>query len=130
MSMGNKMPRIATRKDNAAEYAAIWRNAYYRESSVHVHWERGWFPPDAQQKYEALIALGDNPNPDDVDKVVDYPVCQMICDCCGKSVNWTTLLGEEPGYESRTCDLCADCIFAAYVLASEYAATTAIEGKE
>jgi hypothetical protein len=63
--------------------------------------------------YAALVALGPTPSPDAVDQVVgnsswtDTPTCSE----CGRDNQPAVVqVGEESDYESRTAQLCGDCL--------------------
>jgi len=61
---------------------------------------------------EMLKALGDNPNPNDVDKIIGNKSWTAVPDCdeCGKSFSIVVTIGEEPDYESSTADICKNCL--------------------
>ena len=61
--------------------------------------------------YEALLALGENPLPYDVNKVIgNNSWTYLSCDECSKEVEVVVQLGEEPDYESATAQICFPCL--------------------
>lgn len=58
--------------------------------------------------YERLVSLGDNPNPDDVNKVIGNNSWTSIeCDICGRSVD-KAIEADVSGYDSHICFNCID----------------------
>lgn len=62
--------------------------------------------------YDQLIGLGPTPNPDDVDKIIGSSSWTQVpnCEQCDKEVGAVIEVGEQPGWDSRTCYLCKECI--------------------
>ena len=101
--------RVITRKGMAAEAAESWRKQYQFRGG----WE--YYGGDKEATYDALLALGANPDPDAVDKAIGnkhWTSCH--CDECGKDVEAVIEVGQEPDYESSTAQLCLTCIYDAY----------------
>lgn len=93
---------LITRQTNANKVAKRWGEVY-----------RGHPDTDKMRILEKLIALGDSPDPDDVDAIIGNTSWTSMNDCdeCGKqSVPFIVMVGQEPNYESRTAYLCGDCI--------------------
>jgi hypothetical protein len=82
-------------------------------------WERQ-YADHADDSDERLItdklkALGDTPNPDDIDNIIGNTSWTSVpkCDCCGELADTVVRVGEEPDYESSTAHLCQRCVEAA-----------------
>lgn len=96
--------RIISRSSKAASSAVAWFNAYFDKG-------RWIYGEDKRLKWEALKALGDKPNPDDVDRVIGNPTWTSTrCDECGTLPEVVVMVGDEPDYESNTVHLCTECI--------------------
>jgi len=65
-----------------------------------------------------LMALGSNPNPDDIDEVIGNKSWTRVPDCdeCGATVDAVVEVGETPDYESSTANICKGCLFKALSL--------------
>lgn len=101
---------IVSRTTRAKVIAKKWYNQYNGDSRL------GWkYGEDKRVIYENLLALGDNPHPDDVDRIIgnsSWTDCR--CSECRKYVECTIMVGEEPDYESETAYLCFPCLEKAY----------------
>lgn len=81
-------------------------------------WRRQY--PDDKAKQPALVALGDRPNPDDVNRIVgnkswtEVPTCG---ECRRHNLPSVVQLGDEPDYDSSTAWVCLDCLRKAVALA-------------
>lgn len=80
-----------------------WRAQYYESG--------GWYTyGDKELKYNTLVALGDNPSPDDVNKVIgNNSWTNVICSECKESVDSVVELGEV-GYDTEYVYACKDCL--------------------
>ncbi len=66
---------------------------------------------DRASVYDELVYLGENPHPDDVDRVIGNPTwTQIVCDNCGVSVEEACDIGEKRNYESSTARVCVQCL--------------------
>ena len=97
--------RIISRVGKAIQARESWHRAYY---DVKYGWRYG---DDKRVKYEELVALGQEPDPDDVDRVIGNPSWTWCrCDECDTASEFVIMVGQEPDYESSTVHLCASCI--------------------
>lgn len=106
--------RLITRKGKATLVAAQWYRNYYRNYQ--------WMKPNLhlggpEAKYAELLVLGDNPDPDEVDRIIgntSWTECR--CDECNKAFEQVVQVGDEPDYESSTAKMCKGCLKAALKL--------------
>lgn len=71
------------------------------------------FSEKKKKIYQELCALGDNPNPDDVDRVIgNNSWTKTACDECGEYKDNLIRFGEEsdPDEGSNTAWICEDCL--------------------
>jgi hypothetical protein len=100
-AMTPRQTRVKTRAFLASNAAEAWRRQY----------EGGAYWPDRIAKYRALLELGASPDPDAVDAVLgNRSWTRVTCDECGRDVDAVVEVGAMPEYDSRTCDLCGDCV--------------------
>ena len=68
--------------------------------------------PDKQRVLERLIELGDNCNPDEVDRIIaNGSWTRTQCYECNDDNGVDVIqLGQEPDYESMTTDICKSCL--------------------
>jgi hypothetical protein len=89
-----------TRTTKAKSASKLWISAY--------RLKEGWEVGDRYGEIcKSLIALGDNPDPDDVDKVIgnsSYTDCH--CNECDSYVDEIIMLGEEDYDSARVCKEC------------------------
>ena len=79
-----------------------WKKQYYKNSS----WDR--YGEDKVEKYEQLVNLGDNKNPEDVDKIIGNPSwTRLNCNNCNKDVDVVFIFGTSEEY---SCYVCEDCV--------------------
>lgn len=97
--------RIVSRASKAVKAADSWYNTYYDKRT-------GWLYGDEKRvKFEELAALGQEPDPDDVDRIIgNSSWTSTNCDECGSKPEFVVMVGEEPNYESNTAFICAQCI--------------------
>lgn len=97
--------RIVSRVSKAAKAADSWYNTYYDKRF-------GWsYGEDKAVTYDQLVALGREPDPDDVDRIIgNNSWTSTRCDECGTSPQVVVMVGEEPAYESNTVFICSPCI--------------------
>ena len=87
---------LHTRHTNAARAATRWA-AQYRDTR--------------RETTEALLALGDAPTPEAVNKIIgNESWTRCTCNECGRDVEAVVQLGEELDCESHTVWICLDCI--------------------
>lgn len=99
--------RIVSRQTNANAAAKTWRQRLdesdqRRGHKVSAHDFSIW---------SQLVALGDNPDPDDVDRIIGnknwtWPYC---C-CCDQRTETVIRLADGVQYESDDIDICKSCI--------------------
>lgn len=97
--------RLITRGYKAIGVAEHWKQTYNDRNG---NWRYG---DNKRVTYEKLAALGPEPHPDDVDKIIgntSWTACH--CDECRDSVEYVVMVGQEPDYDSATAHLCRDCI--------------------
>ena len=105
--------KIITRQMLADQAAQKWYQQYANSS-----W---WLSSNKRATHEALLALGEHPKPEDVDRVIgNGSWTNLSCHECGNGrVDCVVEVGEPPDYESRTAQLCLDCIDKITALAAE-----------
>lgn len=82
-----------------------WKKQYYLNSS----WD--YYGEDKAEKYEELVNLGKNKNPEDVDKIIgNSSWTRLICHNCNKDVDavFTFDTDEESLY---VCEACVNIAF-------------------
>jgi len=93
-----------TREDRARTAAERWQQQYCLPA-------RGWTQPpfgNPEQKHRALVRLGENPTPDDVDRVIGNDSwTRLECDVCETSAQALVVI--ELLYERRPTALCGRC---------------------
>ena len=99
--------KLITRQTLANEAAERYRASYQHTSYWGAPWNR-------ENKHAELVALGDTPNPDDVDRIMGNNSWTAVpaCSCCGKE-GLEQLVGmqdynDEPGATIGT--VCPDCL--------------------
>lgn len=94
--------KLITRQSNANEAAASWLRQYPLDDKDYA---------DKHVTYSKLLALGDEPHPNDVNAVIGNDVwTDTKCHEC-KAVNVDVVqLGQEPDYESYTTEVCIKCL--------------------
>lgn len=106
---------IITRKSLAAYAAMRWKGRYFNENNLHP-----WLSDDKEKTHSDLIALGENPNPDDVDSIIGNDSwTATICDECGSKNVAVVVIGEPRDYESSTAEICKDCLATAIEMVNE-----------
>lgn len=79
-----------------------WKKQYYIDSS----WDRYGY--DKVKKYEQLVNLGKNKNPEDVDKIIgNSSWTRLIYNNCNKDVNAVFIFGAD---NESSCYVCEDCV--------------------
>lgn len=87
---------------NIAKYR--WKAQYYQNGEWYT------YGGDKEVKYNALVALGDKPLPDDVNDVIgNSGWTKITCSECGESVVSAVELGEM-GYDTEYVYACKDCL--------------------
>jgi superfamily II helicase len=93
-------------KTNAATAAERWKRQYYNGKE----WRS--YRHDSEEIYNKLKALGDSPEPEEVNKIIGNDAwTRCTCDNCGNNrVREVLQVGQEPDYESSTANICAACL--------------------
>ena len=111
--------KIITRKGLASTAAKRWKDQFFHRLNTGLWYATSW-GKSKEQIYNELVALGDDPAADAVDKAIgndSWTSCK--CDECNQEVEWVIRVGEEPDYESNTAHLCGTCIKKLTKLAKE-----------
>lgn len=98
------LKRLVTKKTQAAIAAKRWFEQYSRPNGHHMVMPAKW-----AAIHEALLALGQSPEPVDVDRVIgntSWTTCS--CQVCSESKNAVLWLGYEPDGE-YTVSICLEC---------------------
>lgn len=78
-----------------------WKKQYYKNYS----WDR--YGEDKFKKYEELVNLGSNKNPEDVDKIIgNSSWTRLICNNCNKDVDAVFIFGAN----EDSLYVCDDCV--------------------
>jgi hypothetical protein len=94
---------LITRKTKAKEAAESWAKVPSRRNYTDV--------------YQKLTALGDNPNPDDVDMIIgNSSWTTTSCHECESENVDVVQLGYELDYDSPTARICKKCLINALAL--------------
>lgn len=105
-------PKIITRATQADTAAARWARQY--RSPNDGRWLVTFLdgPAAARAVHEALVALGDQPNPDDVDRIIGNTTWTDVppCNGCRGRFPLVVRVGGEPDYDSSTALLCPACL--------------------
>lgn len=98
--------KIVTRQDLAKTVAENWKRAYY--NSTTGQWSYGI---DIKAKiYDQLVALGDTPNPDDVDKIIHNDSWTMLyCHICGEKTDKVISFTMHDDYDCTQTKICLSC---------------------
>lgn len=93
--------KLITRVQKASKAAEKWKHQY----------QPYWRYDDSKRAiHEALVALGKDPDPDEVDRVIgngSWTICR--CDECEEHCDVVLELGETPDYGSATAQICKAC---------------------
>lgn len=93
--------KLLTRKHKAKEAAQSWKSRYFRCGV--------WMSSDNKLVYDNLIALGPDPDPDDVNTVIgNTSWTEIICSCCGGQVDICAVL-READWDKQEIRLCLTC---------------------
>ena len=101
--------KLITRQMKVAEELADWDRwnaAYLKEPDRYAAWVSG----GQKEKYKQLVALGNNPAPDDVDRILRLPRTRLSCHECDEECEAVMEMGEPNDYESATACLCLSCV--------------------
>lgn len=102
---------LLTRELNAKNVALKWGNQYTDEKIKRL----GWY--DKKEILDNIISLGDNPDPDDIDKAIgNTSWTRTECHECGKENIDVVIIGQKQDYESYTAHICKDCLIKAVAL--------------
>ena len=80
-------------------------------NETHARW-MAQYPKDKEGIGAKLLALGENPNPDEVDATIGNGSWTRTpeCDECGSNNVPVVQVGEESDYNSNTANLCKECL--------------------
>lgn len=96
--------RLITKQHLANIAKDRWRAQYYQNSEWYS------YGSDKEVKYNNLVALGDNPSPNDVNEVIgNISWTNITCSECKESVDSVVELGEV-GYDTEYGYACKDCL--------------------
>lgn len=100
--------KAITPKGRARGVAKRWKAEYLDHPK---HYDTLWH----QEVYDAIVALGDSPEPEDINRIIgnEYWTRPEPCSECKATVALVVQVGEEPDYESHTAWLCVNCLRAA-----------------
>jgi len=100
--------KLITRAGLARAAAACWKQQYQNGDGS---WK---YDSGKEVIYKKLVALGENPSPNDVDSVIGNGSWTDICcyECC-VHVDSAMRVGEESDYESATALICKPCLLKA-----------------
>ena len=103
--------KIITERDRIRNVAERWAKQY----GVGTRWE---CDPVKQGILQSLEMLNGNTcSAKIVDEIIGNNTwTRMRCDQCKKNTTWIIQLGEKPGYESQTANICRACFDKAITL--------------
>lgn len=98
--------KLITRQVMANNVAKGWSGQYFSQ-------KKGWLKgpiKDPKEVYDRLVELGDNPNPDDVDKVIGNGTWTSVprCDECLQRTEAVVRFGADP--DEYLVSVCFDCL--------------------
>jgi len=81
-------------------------------------WKIQYLSGENDVRYNKLLSLGDNPNPDDVDSIIGTTSWTSVPQCneCGAHTDMVIMIGEELGHDSYTAHVCCRCLVRALAL--------------
>lgn len=95
----------------AKSAAKAWHDKYVKDNWRWHHSKSFVTGLSKKEAYEALVALGDKPSPEDVNKVIgNTSWTDCLCNECGELVEEVVQLGQEPDYDSATANICFPCL--------------------
>jgi hypothetical protein len=107
-----------TRQGLANSAAYRWKKQYYKKpfqspSTI-------WIQKGAKETHELLVALGDIPDPDEVDKTIgNKSWTNQSCDNCSEYASHLVMLNGVACDEYGETSLCLQCIIEAHDLLNE-----------
>lgn len=106
--------KLITPRIRAKEAASNWKEQYF----VGGKWQHIEFG-SSKSIYESLLALGENPRPREVARIIgNESWTRTKCDECESFSSVIVRLGQEPDYESATAYICDNCLSLAIALAT------------
>lgn len=101
--------KLITRQMKANEVAVRWFHAYANKD----YWKQGSYSIGngltKEETYYELLSLGENPKPDDVDRVIGNDSwTECLCSECGKSAESVIQVGQKSSYDSAM--ICFHCL--------------------
>ena len=114
------------RTERAGDIAAEYKRNKYVTPGKFPSCPAGGWDKGQEEKYLALLALGENPLSDDVDRVLGRKgFTWNQCGECKEYVDCIVSIGEEPDWETRTAYVCRSCLVKAIELIDSGAAAHA-----
>lgn len=95
--------RLITRTGLAKGAAKKWKHSFHDQYGGH------WLKPKYEETYDRLVALGDNPRPDDVERIIGgLSWMDLMCFTCDRDVEAVVVVMEDDGSgcEARVCLNC------------------------
>jgi hypothetical protein len=99
--------KIHTRRMEAREFVREWGTAPGRVGKV------------KEQRLQ-LDELGPNPDPDEVNRIVEFDACKVDCDECGRPADPVVAVDVSDGEHDFPTHLCEGCLIQALGLIREY----------
>jgi uncharacterized protein YuzB (UPF0349 family) len=99
--------KIHSRRIEAREFVREWATAPNRTGQI-------------KEQRRLLDELGPNPDPDDVNRIVEYDVCLVHCDECGRPANPVVAIDVSDGEHDFPTYMCEGCLVQALGLIREY----------
>lgn len=100
--------KLISRQEKANRVAERWKEQYYQRKID--EWTETRIG-DTERTYKAIVALGNNPIPDEIDKIIgNGSWTRLTCDECGEDKEAVIQMGQEPDYESHTACVCWNCL--------------------
>lgn len=95
--------KLVSRQERADNAAKLFKE---------IHFKNGWSKVKFGQQYDALIALGEKPNPDEVDFIMDFGFTNIQCDCCEQFVTRAVDVYPQgnPYYGDGLKNICLECL--------------------
>lgn len=97
---------LITKQWKTNEVAKEWKNRYY--STYTGEWRYG---SDKEEIYNKLVALGFNPNPDEVNEIIgNNGWTEVKCQVCGSQVEAVMKFEKMDDYNYMSINICKSCI--------------------
>lgn len=101
---------IITKRDVIKDVINRFNNNYSRTLN-----ESSWVPSKTRGALLRELKMLDlnSATEADIYKILDRNWTALVCDECGRDVQIVVQVGEKPDFESRTAQLCKNCLIAA-----------------